>query len=65
MSDLRALLLAFLLVALPLRRALAEDRLDFKWYYYKEDGERVQSWGPSFHWEMDLNPETTLRRDGP
>ena len=64
MSNVRALVLACLLLALPLRRVLAEDRLDFKWYYYKEDGERVQSWGPSFHWETDLNPETTLRIGG-
>src|SRR4051812_3762025 len=63
-SDLRSLLLAYLLLALPLRRGLAEDRLDFKSYFYKEDGNRVQSWGPSFHWETDLNPETTLKIGG-
>lgn len=62
--DTQALVLASLLLVLPLRRVLAEDRLDLKYYFYKEDSNRVQSWGPSFHWETDLNPETTLKIGG-
>jgi len=60
----RAMLLAAALQFLQLRRADAEDRLDFKFMYYAEENDRVATWSPSFVAETDLTSRLQLKIQG-
>ena len=59
-SFLRPVILAACLLALPLRKAAAEDRADFKFSYYLEDHHRTEAFSPSLLIETDLSPNTIL-----
>ncbi len=56
--------LAVTLQTAALRRAQGEDRLDFKYMWYKEDNGRMQISTPSFMLETDLSPTLTLKIQG-
>lgn len=56
--------LALLLPWLTLRRAEAEERLDFKTLYYKEDSDRVKVFAPSVLLEHELSPTWTIKIEG-
>lgn len=58
------LVLAILLALLPLRRAAAADRLDFKTMYYQEDNDRIRVITPTALYEVDLTPTLTLKIEG-
>ncbi|MDB6120252.1 MAG: hypothetical protein JWO08_4033 [Verrucomicrobiaceae bacterium] len=60
----RPLLLAMLLIVLPVRRVLAEDRADLTLGYYIEDHNRVEVWSPALLLETDINPHTVMRLQG-
>ena len=60
----RPLILTVLLLALPVRRILAEDRVDLTLGYYIEDHHRVEVWSPSLLLETDINPSTVMRLQG-
>ncbi len=60
----QALALAALMTWLPLRRAEAEERLDFKTLYYKEDGDRMKVFAPSAMLEHELTPTLMIRLEG-
>lgn len=61
---LRPWLLALLLLALPVRRSVAEDRVDFTVGYYLEDHHRVDVWTSAMLWETDVTPHTIMRLQG-
>ncbi len=61
---LQVFVLSVFLALSPLRRSEAEDRFDLKFYYYLEDGDRTESWGPSFSVESALGEDTVLKIDG-
>lgn len=63
-SSARACVLALLLLALPVKRGLAEDRVDFTIGYYLEDHDRVEVWTPALLWETNVTKNTTLRLQG-
>lgn len=48
----------------PLKRADAEERVDFKTLYYAEDGNRMTVWEPSVQVEKDLSSSLTIRVNG-
>lgn len=58
------LVMAFALQMMPMRRSVAEDRIDFKTLYYKEDGDRMEIWEPTFQFEKALSPTLTIRLNG-
>lgn len=58
------LVVAFALQMMPMRRSVAEDRIDFKTLYYKEDGGRMEIWEPTFQFEKALSPTLTIRLNG-
>ncbi|MDB6138779.1 MAG: hypothetical protein JWO94_1851 [Verrucomicrobiaceae bacterium] len=60
----RPWLLALLLLALPVRRILAEERVDLTLGYYIEDHHRVEVWSPGLLLETDINPTTVMRLQG-
>ena len=60
----RSLLFALLLSILPLRRIMAEDRVDLTLGYYVEDHHRVEVWSPALLLETDINPSTVMRLQG-
>lgn len=60
----RPLILAALLLTLPVRRVLAEDRVDLTLGYYIEDHHRVEVWSPALLLETDINPSTVMRLQG-
>ncbi|MCX7009210.1 MAG: DUF3570 domain-containing protein [Kiritimatiellaeota bacterium] len=60
----QSLALAVLLPLLPIRRAEAEDRVDFKTLYYKEDGNRMQVVSPSAAIEKEIVPSLTIKLQG-
>ena len=53
LGELRPLILTACLLLLLARRLEAEDRADFKFYYYEEDGDRVTTYGPAMYFEFD------------
>ena len=59
--SLRPFILAVLLLMLPVRRSMAEDRVDFTLGYYLEDHHRVEVYSPSLLLETDVNPTTVMR----
>ena len=59
--KLRPFILAVLLLMLPVRRSMAEDRADFTLGYYLEDHHRVEVYSPSLLLETDVNPSTVMR----
>jgi len=59
-----ALLLAFILHFAQLQRAKAEDRLDFKFYHYREDDDRIRVISPAFLYETEISPTIFLKLDG-
>lgn len=61
---LRPWLLALLLLALPVRRSVAEDRVDFTVGYYLEDHHRVDVWTSALLWETDVAQHTIMRLQG-
>jgi hypothetical protein len=63
-SYLVILLLMLALQVLPLRRAVGEDRLDFKYMYYQEDGGRIGVQSPSVLYETDLSPTLSIKLAG-
>lgn len=63
-SSLPPFVLAALLQLAPMRRAGAEDRLDFKTMYYVEDDDRMKILAPSILYEKDLSPTLTIKIDG-
>ena len=63
-TQVRPLVLAALLLALPVRRVLAEDRVDLTLGYYVEDHHRVEVWSPALLLETDVNPNTVMRLQG-
>jgi len=63
-SCLHALLLAFILHFTPLQRAKAEDRIDFKFYHYREDDDRIRVISPAFFYEKQISPTTIIKLDG-
>jgi hypothetical protein len=60
----RATVLAICLAVLPLRRSMAEDRVDFTVGYYLEDHHRVDVWTSALLWETEVTPHTTMRLQG-
>ena len=60
----RPLILALLLLMLPVRRLVAEDRADLTLGYYIEDHHRVEVWSPALLLETDVNPGTVMRLQG-
>lgn len=56
--------LAVTLHLLQMRRAEAEDRVDFKYLWYSEEHDRVTVWGPSFLLEKDLSSRLNLKIEG-
>jgi hypothetical protein len=56
--------LAGLLVVLPVKRSLAEERVDFTIGYYLEDHDRVEVWSPALLWETNVAKNTVLRLQG-
>ena len=48
----------------PLKRARAEERLDFKTMLYQEDDDRMRIIAPTFLYEHDLSPTLTIKLDG-
>lgn len=61
------LVLGLLVMALqiaPLRRALGEDRLDFKYMYYQEDDDRMAVQSPAVLYEADLSDTLTIKLEG-
>lgn len=64
LMRLRPWLLALLLLALPVRRSVAEDRVDFTVGYYLEDHHRVDVWTSALLWETDVTPHTIIRLQG-
>lgn len=60
----RAWVLAGLLVVLPVKRSLAEERVDFTIGYYLEDHDRVEVWSPALLWETNVAKNTVLRLQG-
>ena len=63
-SRSHALALAALLPWLVLRRAEAEERLDFKTLYYKEDGDRMKVFAPSVLLEHEFTPSLMIKLEG-
>ena len=51
-------------VTAPIRKATAEDRLDFKYMYYQETDGRMQILAPTLLYEKDLSDTLTIRIDG-
>jgi hypothetical protein len=49
---------------MPLRRAEAEDRFDFKTLYYQEDGNRMRVIAPTTLFEKELQNAVTIRIEG-
>ena len=62
--HVRATLMAVCLLVLPLRRSMAEDRVDFTVGYYMEDENRVDVWTTALLWETDVTPHTIMRLQG-
>ncbi|TAN37681.1 MAG: DUF3570 domain-containing protein [Verrucomicrobia bacterium] len=60
----KALVLTVLLPLLPSRRAQAEERVDFKTLYYKEDGDRMQVLAPSASFETEITPTLSIKMEG-
>ena len=60
----RVAVLSMCLLVMPVRRALAEERVDFTLGYYLEDDNRVEVWTPALLWEADLNRSTVIRVQG-
>lgn len=60
----RVAVLSMCLLVIPVRRALAEERVDFTLGYYLEDDNRVEVWTPALLWEADLNRSTVIRVQG-
>lgn len=56
--------LAILLQVLPVRRAMAENRIDTKLMLYQEDHDRMQIIAPAFLYEQDLSSTLTIKVDG-
>ncbi len=56
--------LALGLQLLQVRRSEGEDRVDFKFLWYAEEGDRVSVWGPSFLLEKELSPRLNLKIEG-
>jgi hypothetical protein len=63
-SHLRALLCALLLAAAMPKRLSAEDFFDLKGSFYAEDRGRVEVWSPTWMWQTEVTPHTTLRIQG-
>ena len=55
------LALVVALHGVPLRRSIAEDRVDVKTLVYREDGGRMTITSPSAYLERELSPALTLR----
>lgn len=53
-----------LLSTATLRRAQAEDRIDFKYMIYQEDDDRIRVVTPAALVEVDLTPTLTLKIEG-
>ncbi len=58
------MMLAVALQLLQVRRADAEDRVDFKYIWYAEERDRVTVWGPSFILEKELSTRLNLKIEG-
>jgi hypothetical protein len=56
--------LALLLYLLPPRRASAEDYLDLKTMYYREEDDRIEVWAPTFLYQTEVSPTLSIRIDG-
>jgi hypothetical protein len=56
--------LVLVLYVTPLKRARAEERLDFKTMLYQEDDDRMRIIAPTFLYEHDLSPTLTIRLEG-
>lgn len=55
------LALVVALHCVPLRKSIAEDRVDFKTLFYNEGNGRMSVTSPSLQWETDLTPSLNLR----
>lgn len=62
--HLATLATGVLLWAAPLRRAEAEDRVDFKYMIYQEDNDRIRVVTPALLLETDLTPTLSLKIEG-
>ena len=56
--------LVLVLYMTPLKRARAEERLDFKTMLYQEDDDRMRIIAPTFLYEHDLSPTLTIKLEG-
>lgn len=56
--------LSLVLLLAPLRRAAAEDRIDFKYMYYQEDDDRIRVLSPAVLLEKEFASGLTLRLEG-
>lgn len=58
------LILTAILYFVPLRRIVADERLDFKTLYYEEDNDRMRIIAPTVAFEKELSPDMTIRLEG-
>lgn len=61
---LRLVLLGVLLQAVSVRRAGAEDQIDFKTLYYQESGDRMKSLAQTFLYQRETGSGVTFRIEG-